>query len=76
MGGIRSIPATLVTGLVRLYQRLVSPLVPRTCRFRPTCSEYMIEAVQKKGVVRGVLKGIWRVLRCHPFNPGGHDPVE
>ena len=61
---------------IRLYQRLLSPLVPPRCRFRPTCSQYMIEAVIKKGIVRGMLKGCWRIMRCHPFSRGGYDPVE
>ena len=66
----------IVISLVRLYQRLVSPWLPRTCRFLPSCSEYFIEAVQRRGVVVGTLKGCWRILRCNPFCPGGHDPVD
>jgi len=49
---------------------------PRTCRFYPTCSEYAVQAVQKYGVVKGLFKAIARILRCHPFNPGGYDPVQ
>ncbi|MET3559138.1 putative membrane protein insertion efficiency factor [Streptococcus rupicaprae] len=60
--------------LVRLYQRYLSPLTPPTCRFRPTCSNYMIEAIEKHGY-KGVLMGIARILRCHPFSPLGDDPV-
>lgn len=48
---------------------------PRTCRFYPTCSEYALQAVQKYGILRGLLKAIVRILRCHPFNPGGYDPA-
>lgn len=59
---------------VRLYQVLLSPLLGKNCRFEPTCSTYMIQAVEKYGVVRGVIKGVWRICRCHPFNPGGEDP--
>jgi hypothetical protein len=62
--------------LVRGYQRGISPILPRTCRFRPTCSQYMIEAIRKKGFLRGVLKGAGRILRCNPLFPGGYDPVE
>ena len=66
----------IVIALVRGYQIILSPLLPpNTCRFTPTCSTYMIDAVSKYGVVRGVWKGIGRILRCHPFHPGGFDPA-
>ncbi len=65
----------LVIGLLRLYKALLSPLLPSACRFYPTCSEYMIEAVQRYGAVRGVWMGLRRLLRCHPFHAGGFDPV-
>jgi hypothetical protein len=68
--------AWLLIGLVRLYQRFLSPILPATCRFRPTCSQYMIEALRKKGFVVGFCLGLWRILRCNPFCRGGHDPVE
>ena len=61
---------------VRCYQRFVSPILPRCCRFEPTCSAYAIEAIQKKGVIRGSLKAVWRILRCNPFCKGGYDPVD
>ncbi len=57
------------------YKRLVSPLLPSACRFHPTCSEYMREAVEKYGARRGVWLGLRRLARCHPLNPGGLDPV-
>ena len=61
--------------LLRMYQVVVSPLKGRpTCRFVPTCSEYAVEAVRKYGVVKGGMKSVGRVLRCHPFHPGGFDP--
>lgn len=60
---------------VRLYQRFVSPLLGSTCRFSPTCSHYMIEAIQRHGLWRGGGMGLRRILRCHPFNKGGEDPV-
>ncbi|MXZ23911.1 MAG: membrane protein insertion efficiency factor YidD [Caldilineaceae bacterium SB0665_bin_21] len=60
---------------VRLYQRFVSPLLGPTCRFSPTCSHYMIEAIQRHGLWRGGWMGLRRILRCHPFNKGGADPV-
>ncbi|MCL2004560.1 MAG: membrane protein insertion efficiency factor YidD [Planctomycetaceae bacterium] len=63
-----------VIGLVLCYQKCISPFLPRMCRFEPSCSTYMIEAIKKYGVFIGVLKGIWRICRCHPWNPGGDDP--
>jgi len=62
--------------VIRVYQRIVSPLLGARCRFYPTCSAYMIEAVERDGVIVGVVKGVWRVLRCNPLNPGGYDPVD
>lgn len=67
-------PAWLLIGAVRLYQLLLSPLLGRRCRFTPTCSQYFIQAVRKYGAVRGALRGILRICRCHPFHPGGYDP--
>lgn len=67
-------PAALLIGLVRLYQVLLSPILGGQCRFYPSCSEYSIQAVRKYGAVRGGLKGVARVLRCHPFHRGGFDP--
>ncbi|HXR77895.1 MAG TPA: membrane protein insertion efficiency factor YidD [Bryobacteraceae bacterium] len=61
--------------LLRGYKRFVSPLLPSACRFYPTCSEYMMEAVEKYGVARGVWMGVRRIGRCHPFHSGGYDPV-
>ena len=66
----------VLIALIRLYQRVFSPLIPPRCRFYPTCSAYFIEAVQKKGLLRGTGMGIWRILRCHPFSRGGYDPVD
>ncbi|MGA2213979.1 MAG: membrane protein insertion efficiency factor YidD [Bryobacteraceae bacterium] len=64
-----------VIASLRLYKRFVSPLLPSACRFSPTCSEYMLEAVDKYGVPRGVWLGLRRLLRCHPLHAGGFDPV-
>jgi putative membrane protein insertion efficiency factor len=58
-----------------VYQRLVSPLLPRRCRFVPTCSEYAVAAITKHGVLRGSWLAVRRVLKCHPLHRGGHDPV-
>ena len=62
-------------GALRVYKLVISPVLPSACRFTPTCSEYMREAVARHGAVRGVWMGIKRLGRCHPFHPGGFDPV-
>jgi hypothetical protein len=61
--------------LIRLYQRTLSQVMPSTCRFYPSCSEYGYQAVAKYGVVRGTWMAVKRIIRCNPFNPGGYDPV-
>lgn len=61
--------------LVKLYQGAISPLLPNACRYTPTCSQYMIEALQKYGVFKGAFLGIKRISRCHPWGGHGHDPV-
>jgi uncharacterized protein len=60
---------------LRFYKRFLSPLLPPMCRFDPTCSIYMMQAIEKHGTLRGVWFGLRRLARCHPFNPGGWDPV-
>lgn len=60
---------------IRFYQIFISPLKPPTCRFYPTCSAYAIEAIQKRGPVKGTWLAIKRIAKCHPFHPGGYDPV-
>jgi putative membrane protein insertion efficiency factor len=65
----------VVLAFLRTYKRFISPLLPPMCRFEPTCSVYMMQAVEKHGVPRGVWLGVRRLARCHPFNPGGWDPV-
>ena len=65
----------LVLGLLKIYKRFISPILPAACRFEPTCSEYMHQAIDKKGVLKGLLLGVMRLLRCHPFSAGGKDPV-
>lgn len=61
--------------LIRLYQTLISPLLPHVCRFHPTCSAYFLEALQKHGFFRGFWLGFKRIMRCHPFGGYGEDPV-
>lgn len=62
-------------GLVRAYQLFISPLMPPSCRFHPSCSEYALEALQRHGALRGLWLSVCRIARCHPWQPGGHDPV-
>lgn len=69
------IGARAVIRLIRFYQRVISPLFPPSCRYTPSCSQYTLEAVTKYGAARGLFMGGRRLLRCHPFHPGGHDPV-
>jgi putative membrane protein insertion efficiency factor len=64
----------LIVAMIRAYQYTISPLLGPVCRFEPSCSRYMIEALSKYGLIRGLWKGIGRVLRCHPWHPGGYDP--
>ncbi len=65
----------LLLKLIQMYQVLISPLFPPSCRFQPTCSHYAIAAIEQFGVLRGGWMSIKRILRCHPFHPGGYDPV-
>ena len=60
---------------LRFYKCWISPLLPSACRFHPTCSEYMVQAIEKHGIARGIAKGLWRLLKCHPLHEGGFDPV-
>lgn len=68
-------PRALVVGLIRIYQKLVSPNLGANCRYQPTCSQYTLEAVDRFGVARGGWLGAKRIGRCHPLRPGGYDPV-
>jgi hypothetical protein len=68
------IPAGILIAMVRLYQHTLGPIFGGHCRFHPSCSVYFIEAVQKYGAIHGAARGIWRICRCNPWNPGGYDP--
>jgi putative membrane protein insertion efficiency factor len=61
---------------IQLYRRLISPALPRRCKFEPTCSAYAVEAVRELGVTRGTVLAAWRLVRCNPWSHGGYDPVE
>jgi putative membrane protein insertion efficiency factor len=65
----------ILLALIRGYQYLLRPLLGANCRFAPSCSDYAAEAVTKRGALKGTLLAIRRVLRCHPYHPGGYDPV-
>lgn len=65
----------LLIGVIRLYQRFLSPLLGQNCRFHPTCSQYAIDAIRTHGVIVGSGYALWRILRCQPFCRGGNDPV-
>jgi putative membrane protein insertion efficiency factor len=66
----------IVLAPIRVYQRLVSPALPRRCKYEPTCSAYAAQAIRELGVVRGTILAAWRLARCNPFSHGGYDPVE
>jgi|694.fasta_scaffold07257_4 putative membrane protein insertion efficiency factor len=66
---------TLLTRLIQGYRMVLSPLLPPTCRFTPTCSQYALDAIARYGALKGSWLAIRRILRCHPFHPGGYDPV-
>lgn len=72
---MREVPRRVVVALIRAYQRLVSPLFPAVCRFHPTCSAYAITSIERHGLAKGGWLALKRIARCHPWNPGGYDPV-
>jgi uncharacterized protein len=75
MDAILFLPQRLLTLLIRGYQRLLSPLLPPSCRFHPSCSQYALEAIHRHGALKGSWLAVRRLARCHPFNAGGFDPV-
>ena len=72
---LHDLPKRFLLALLRFYKREISPYLPPSCRFVPTCSEYAMQAVTKYGAVKGGYLAVRRILRCHPFHPGGYDPV-
>jgi putative membrane protein insertion efficiency factor len=75
MAAIVLLPQRLLALLIRGYQRLLSPLLPPSCRFHPSCSQYALEAIHRHGALKGSWLAVCRLARCHPFNAGGFDPV-
>lgn len=75
VANLKDVPRTVALALVRFYRSYVSPLFPPTCRYVPTCSEYAMIAFQKYGFIKGSWLAIKRICRCHPWHPGGYDPV-
>jgi uncharacterized protein len=65
----------VVIAPIRVYQRLISPGLPRRCKYHPTCSAYAVQAIERYGILRGSVLAAWRLLRCNPFSLGGYDPV-
>ena len=74
--GIAGILKFLLISLIHFYQIFISPLLGNNCRYYPTCSQYAIEAIEKKGVIKGSWMAVKRICRCHPWHDGGHDPVK
>jgi putative membrane protein insertion efficiency factor len=73
---VRAIVRAIVIAPITVYQRVISPAIPRRCKYEPTCSRYAVEAIRRHGVLKGVLLAGWRLLRCNPFSYGGYDPVD
>lgn len=67
---------TLAIFMIRIYQKYISPLIPARCIFYPTCSTYSLQALKKYGFIKGGYRGVKRILKCHPFNTGGYDPLD
>jgi hypothetical protein len=72
---MRSLPSALLLGLLKAYKTFVSPLLPPACRFYPSCSAYAMQAIGRYGALKGSWLALKRLSRCHPWNPGGYDPV-
>jgi putative membrane protein insertion efficiency factor len=75
VGRFGRVTRLIVSSPILVYQRLISPALPRRCRYEPTCSRYAVQAIGEYGILRGLVLAVWRLLRCNPFSPGGYDPV-
>ncbi len=73
---LRRAARALVLAPIYVYQRVISPAIPRRCKYEPTCSRYAVDAVREFGILRGLVLAGWRLLRCNPWSYGGYDPVE
>lgn len=76
MGKIKQITNHIICLPIRLYQTIISPVLPQCCRFYPSCSQYSLEAIKTYGLIQGVFKSFKRICRCHPWASGGYDPVQ
>jgi putative membrane protein insertion efficiency factor len=76
LSGVSVLARSVGIALIKAYKRFISPMLPASCRFTPTCSLYTLQAIEKYGLLRGGWMGARRLLRCHPFSKGGFDPVE
>jgi uncharacterized protein len=74
--GIGGAVRTIVLAPIAVYQRLISPALPRRCKYEPTCSRYAVQAIGEYGILRGLVLAMWRLLRCNPWSHGGYDPVQ
>ncbi len=75
-GAATRVARAIVLAPIMVYQRLISPAIPRRCKYEPTCSRYAVEAIREYGILRGLVLAGWRLLRCNPWSYGGYDPVE
>jgi uncharacterized protein len=75
-GGVARTLRAIATAPIVVYQRVISPALPRRCKYEPTCSRYAVEAIREFGILRGLVLAGWRLLRCNPWSYGGYDPVE
>ena len=73
---LTNIPLGMMIRVLLIYKKYISPLKPPVCRFYPTCSQYAMESLEKYGIIKGGVKALLRILKCHPFHPGGYDPVK
>jgi len=75
-GTLAKVARAIVTGPILVYSKLISPAIPRRCKYEPTCSRYAVGAIREYGILRGLILAGWRLLRCNPWSYGGYDPVE
>lgn len=73
---LRGVVRALAVAPIVAYQRVISPAIPRRCKYHPTCSRYAVDAIREYGILRGAVLAAWRLLRCNPWSYGGYDPVE